>query len=72
MHTVGASTPNFAPGPPQLLIGHCIYEYIFDLDISQKSAEIVVLVAFGVPLLKEITRHQLLAVINKYVHGAWR
>ena len=38
-----------------------------NLDISQKSAEIVVLVAFGVPLLKEITRHQLLAVINKYM-----
>ena len=41
-----------------------------NIDISQKNAEIVVLVALGVLLLKEITRHQLLAVINKYMeHG---
>ena len=48
-----SSVPDCIGGMVFNLFNFLVYDYIFDLDISQNSAEIVVLVAFQVPLLKE-------------------
>ena len=40
---------------------------IFCPDLSQKSAEVIISVAFGVILTKQLTRQRLLTTLNNYM-----
>ena len=40
---------------------------IFCLDLSQKSAEVIISVAFGVMMMKQLTRQRLLTTLNNYM-----
>ena len=40
---------------------------IFPPDLSQKSAEVIISVAFGVLLMKNLTRQRLLTTLNNYM-----
>ena len=41
--------------------------YIFCLDLSQKSAEVIISVAFGVMMMEQLTRQRLLTTLNNYM-----